>query len=149
MSVRGSIIVFRGIAVFLMLVCLMGCMQGRDSDPYAKPDAEISAPHRLLVEGASSPLGVGRDVPRLSWRSAVDRQHAYEIEVASSAETLLDGNPDLWASGRVVDGRSAAVPYRGKTLKSAQNAVWRVRVWQEGEARPFLLPPGRRGLKLG
>jgi len=79
----------------------MGCMQGRDSDPYAKPDAEISAPHRLLVEGASSPLGVGRDVPRLSWRSAVDRQHAYEIEVAS-----------------------------------AQNAVWRVRVWQEGEARP-------------
>jgi len=113
--------VFRGIAVFLMLVCLMACTQGCDSDHYANPNVETSAPHRLLVEGAHSPLGVGRDIPRFSWRSAVDRQYAYEIEVASSAETLLSGSADLWKSGRVVDGRSVAVPYGGKILKSAQN----------------------------
>jgi len=93
-------------------------------------------PTDLKTESQFNPIGVGRKSPRLSWRSAVNRQIAYEIEVASSDETLLNGSADLWASGRVVDGRSVAVPYGGKTLKSAQSAFWRVRIWQEGEARP-------------
>lgn len=126
----------RGIAVLLILFGLMACTQGRDTNLNSNPDVETSTPHRLLVEGVDNPLGVGRDAPRLSWRSAVDRQQAYEIEVASSSDMLLDGNPDLWASGRVVDERSVAVTYGGKILKSAQSAFWRVRIWEEGEARP-------------
>jgi alpha-L-rhamnosidase len=106
----------------------------------AVPRSEIgfasAAPFFLKVEGQTNPVGVGRKVPRLSWRSAVDSQTAFEIEVASSADLLNSGAADLWSSGQVEDGCSVAIPYRGEALQSRRQAFWRVRVWAESEDRP-------------
>lgn len=93
-------------------------------------------PFLLRVDGEANPIGVGREVPRLSWRSNVDSQQAYEIEVASSFDLLDAGRADLWSSGRVTDGRSLAIGYGGAPLKSRQQGWWRVRVWETGSERP-------------
>lgn len=98
--------------------------------------AAVGVPFRLQVESQARPLAVERAHPRFSWRSNVEAQAAYEIEVASSPEKLRNGEADLWSSGRIADGRAVAIPYRGMALQSRQAAFWRVRVWKAGAARP-------------
>lgn len=99
-------------------------------------EAAPVAPFNLLTERRESPQDVGRTQPRLSWHSPVDSQAAFEIEVASTKEDILAGVPDLWSSGWVRDGRSVAIAYTGLPLTSRQSAVWRVRIWEEGERNP-------------
>ena len=94
------------------------------------------APHHLKTEYLTNPITVDKAQPRLSWRSQVKSQHAYEIAVASNVDDLLAETPDLWTSGQVVDGRSVAIAYAGVPLKSRQTAYWRVRVWPEGATQP-------------
>lgn len=94
------------------------------------------APHSLLVEGAPHHQSVGRERPRLSWRSPVAKQIAYEIEAASLIENINAGVPDLWSSGRIDDDRSVSIAYRGLQLSSRDKVYWRVRIWQEGSDRP-------------
>ena len=126
----------RKITACLMLLCLVACSAEHGPTASSPINRATPLPGLLRVEGVETSLSVGRDAPRLSWRSTVDSQKAYEIEVASTAEILRGGEADLWSSGRVLDGRSVARPYGGKPLTSRQNAFWRVRIWEDGETQP-------------
>ncbi len=91
-------------------------------------------PVKVQCDGQAGSLGVG-GAPRLSWvlesnhRAAT--QSAYQVQVASSASALRQGNPDLWDSGRISSSQSTLVPYSGQPLKSHAWYFWRVRVWDE------------------
>ena len=99
----------------------------------------------LLVDGVEAPLGLQSPKPQLSWRITGRQrdilQAAYRIEVASTAERLAAGNPDIWDSGKVSSDRCFAIPYAGPALTSRQQVCWRVRVWdQHGAASPPSAP---------
>jgi alpha-L-rhamnosidase len=89
----------------------------------------------LRTEFVSEPLGVETRKPQLSWRIESDRrgvhQSAYQIEVATSHERSIAGQPDLWDSGRVASDKSVGIRYGGAELASRQQCFWRVRVWDE------------------
>lgn len=89
----------------------------------------------LFCEGLDAPLGVESSHPLLSWHLDARRQGARatmcQIQVASSEESLLAGEADLWdSSPRKIDGLNR-LTYDGKALKSSQGAWWRCRVWDE------------------
>jgi alpha-L-rhamnosidase len=87
----------------------------------------------LRCEGLDSPPGIDATQPRLSWILHTDergqRQTAYQILVAGTADNLKAGQGDLWDSGRVNSGQSIQVAYAGKPLASNQQCFWKVRVW--------------------
>ena len=58
-------------------------------------------------------------------------QSAYQILVASNAETIEGNNGDLWDTERVVSTASTAIEYKGKRLKPGKTYYWKVRVWDE------------------
>ena len=95
----------------------------------------LAAPVGLQTEHRVNPLGIDATRPSLSWRSDSAarnwRQTAYQIEVASSAEALHNGNADVWDSGRTTSGESIGLPYRGPALASGRRYFWRVRTWDE------------------
>ena len=127
----------RVIVIWLVCVNLAACSaEHSDGSSSSTFDTPTKAPHLLLVEGAENPINVGRAAPRLSWRSAVKSQQAYEIQVASSAKLLQNSKPNLWSSGRVIDGRSVSIAYAGKPLTSRQSVFWRVRIWEDGADNP-------------
>src|SRR6266545_2237369 len=76
----------------------------------------------LRTEYRQNPFGLDVREPRLSWvlESAHrgEKQTACEIRVASSAELLARGKPDLWASGKVSSLQSQNVTYAGQPLVS-------------------------------
>nr|WP_298894700.1 alpha-L-rhamnosidase [uncultured Altererythrobacter sp.] len=124
-------------AIACLMVAACSLQLGQQSSVSTTDSAPgVPAPFSLKVEGQANPVGVGREIPRLSWRSAADSQTAFQIEVASSLDMLGSGAADLWSSGRVDDGRSVAIQYQGKALGSRQEAFWRVRIWAEGENQP-------------
>ncbi len=88
---------------------------------------------RLTSDGLANPQAIEGVSPRLSWALASgirgDRQTAYRVLVASSAEALARDEGDLWDSGRVESDRSVLVPYGGKTQASRRRSHWKVRVW--------------------
>jgi len=93
----------------------------------------------LLVDGVEAPLGLQSQKPQLSWRITSNQrgilQSAYRIEVASTAERLAAGDPDVWDSGKVSSDRCFAIAYGGPPMLSRQELHWRVRVWdQHGDA---------------
>ncbi|WP_435769562.1 family 78 glycoside hydrolase catalytic domain [Nocardioides sp. SYSU DS0651] len=96
----------------------------------AAPGGAGAAPTGLAVAGVVDPLGIDDTTPDLQWRTpaSVDRQTAFEVRVASSADRLARG--DLWRSGRVKSSVQA-VEYAGDRLDSRDRAVWQVRVWSE------------------
>lgn len=87
----------------------------------------------LRCEYLKDPLGIDATQPRLSWivesQERGQRQMAYEIAVASSAEQLQQDKGDLWQSGKITSGETAQIVYAGKPLVSRQACVWKVRVW--------------------
>jgi alpha-L-rhamnosidase len=89
----------------------------------------------LRCEYLKAPLGIDVVKPRLSWIIVSDRrgqkQTAYQLLVASSAELLARDMGDLWDSGRVASDRSIHVEYGGKPLTSRMCCHWKVRVWDE------------------
>lgn len=96
------------------------------------------APVAPRCEYATNPLGVDNPRPRLFWslESAErgQRQTAYQIVAASSAELLANDRGDLWDSGKVVSAESIQIPYQGQALKSSQGVFWKTRVWdQDGQ----------------
>jgi alpha-L-rhamnosidase len=101
--------------------------------------AESAKAVSLECESLTTPLGMDAEKPLLSWKiedsRAGARQTAYQIQVASSAETLADGKSDVWDSGRMESANSAAVQYAGPALESSKRYYWRVLVWdQDGKA---------------
>ncbi len=91
------------------------------------------APVQLRVEQRVNPLGMDELHPVLSWQSDATerewRQSAYRVLVASSADLLTQGKPDVWDSGRVESSESVNVAYGGPELKSRQRYFWTVEVW--------------------
>lgn len=84
------------------------------------------------------PLGIDVREPRFGW--CIDggdargvRQVAYQVLVASSAESLARDEADLWDSGRVPSDRSCNVTYAGRPLTSRQVCWWKIRCWLDGE----------------
>ncbi|MDQ5978058.1 MAG: alpha-L-rhamnosidase, partial [Verrucomicrobiota bacterium] len=99
----------------------------------------------LKCEHALNPLGVDATQPRLSWQVASDetgqRQTAWQILVAGSAEALAADQGDLWDSGKIEGDRTTFVPYAGKALASSQQVFWKVRSWDRaGEASAWSEP---------
>ena len=139
-SIFSSYFTLRLVKFFVIAALLAACEPAsQNTNTNVQVDKAISAatgPSHLKTESLTDPIAVDRAQPRLSWRSQVKSQFAYEIAVASNLDALQDGKPDLWSSGRVIDGRSLAIPYAGLPLKSRQMAYWRVRVWAEGDTEP-------------
>ena len=93
----------------------------------------------LRCEYLADPLGIDAGSPRLSWILASDqraeRQTAYQVLVASSAEQLNGDTGDLWDSGKVASDESAQIAYAGKGLVSRERCFWKVRAWDhDGQA---------------
>ena len=104
-----------------------------------------TAPARLLVDGVSEPLAIDRDSTRFTWMSADTRrgarQTAYQILVASSADSLSAGKADWWDSGKVESDKSASVEYGGKPSPPGTRLWWKVRIWDEtGESSAYSTP---------
>ena len=111
--------------VFVLVIALFAL------EVFGKP----AAPVGLLVNGVSEPLAIDRDATRFTWMSEDtargERQTAYQILVASSAEHLAEGKADCWDSGKVDSDQSASVEYAGKALPAATRFWWKVRIWDQ------------------
>ena len=104
--------------------------------------AEVREPR---CEYMVDPVTVGAGSPRLSWIMAADRrgqrQTAYHILVASSADLLAKDQADLWDSGRIASDRSIHVEYAGKPLPSRMRCHWKARIWdQDGKVSAWSKP---------
>jgi hypothetical protein len=58
-------------------------------------------------------------------------QTRYQILVASTTNLLAKNKGDLWDSGQVKSDQTLYVKYNGKSLSSARQAFWTVRVWDK------------------
>lgn len=99
----------------------------------------------LRCENRIRPIAVDAAAPRLGWvldsDSRGERQSAYQIKVASTAERLHGETPDLWDSGKVVSTMQNQITYGGKPLAANAECHWKVRVWNEaGDVSPWSAP---------
>lgn len=104
--------------------------------------AAYAAPVRLRCESVQNPLGIDTPNPRFSWQSnSTERnwwQSAYQVLVASSAETLSSGSGDVWDSGKVQSAESVGIVYRGAKFEARKRYYWTVHVWDRNgqESQP-------------
>lgn len=110
------------ILILSITLLIMSCSSKDQTATNTRPD-------NLAVEGISVPLNVHSRAPTLSWHANVDEQTHYQIQVATSVTALIEGQPDLWDSGKTESSRSINIGYKGKALANRQKAHWRVRVW--------------------
>jgi alpha-L-rhamnosidase len=100
--------------------------------PLAQGDDAAIALQSLKVEAKHEPLAIDDAQPRFAWiihAAARDtHQRGYRLQVASSAEHLAAGEPDVWDSGHVVSEQSFDVEYRGPALHPATRYYWKVTV---------------------
>jgi alpha-L-rhamnosidase len=98
-------------------------------------DKKSTLPCRLRCENCDNPIGMDAKLPRLSWwmqsSERGQRQTAYRVLLASSAEQLADDRGDLWDSGKVASDRSVGVVYGGKPLRSGSVYFWKVMLWDK------------------
>ncbi len=96
-------------------------------------------PVDLRVEHFRAPMGLDAERPRLSWAldagdARGERQTAYQIVVATTADRLAPGAADVWDSGRVVGSRQHLVSVEGPALRPGTRYHWAVRAWsRDGE----------------
>ena len=94
-------------------------------------------PVGLKCENLDNPQVVDIVKPRLSWFNIAgddergQAQTAFEVRVAGTKEKLLNGQVDLWNSGKVNNSQSVNVVYGGKALTSRQECWWQVRTWDK------------------
>ena len=107
-------------------------------------------PAQLRCEARLDPQGVDVASPRLSWmvqaaspRARGVAQSAFQILVASSPALLNRNRGDLWDSGRVQSNQNLRQPYGGKSLRSAQQVWWKVRLWDEKSRRSAWSAPAQ------
>ena len=90
---------------------------------------------QLRCEYLENPLGIDVTQPRLNWILDSDerrqKQTAYQILVASSADELKNDQGDLWDSGKISSDQTTFVAYDGKPLASRELCFWKVRSWDE------------------
>ncbi|MFD2116587.1 family 78 glycoside hydrolase catalytic domain [Paenibacillus yanchengensis] len=89
----------------------------------------------LKVEYATNPLGLTTLEPRFFWKSKSSKsnklQSAYQIQVASDRQLLLDQMVDIWDTAKVNSDESLQITYQGKQLEAEKHYYWRVRIWDE------------------
>jgi alpha-L-rhamnosidase len=87
----------------------------------------------VRIENLKQPLGLDVPIPRFGWKlSSISRnlmQEAYEIQVATSHESLIAEKNLVWSSGKTLSDASVWVPYNGPGLLPGKKYWWRVRVW--------------------
>ena len=113
-------------AIFLVTVCLV-------------QSAMALTPAGLKTECLDNPQGIDVLRPRLNWiltaTGRAQKQVAYQIQVADSAELLQSGKGVAWDSGKVPSGQNFGITYDGPELASGSRHYWRVKVWdQDGKA---------------
>jgi alpha-L-rhamnosidase len=96
-------------------------------------------PAGLKTEYKENPQGLDVLRPRLSWiftaTGRAQKQTAFQIQVADSAEPLQFGRGVVWDSGKVTSDQNFGIVYGGPALMSGARYYWRVRVWdQDGKA---------------
>ncbi len=97
--------------------------------------AEDEKATTLRCEYLENPLGIDVPQPRLSWimeaKTRGQKQTAYRVLVASSAEILAEDKGDLWDSGKCESDRTTHIAYGGKGLRPRMRCFWKVRVWDK------------------
>lgn len=92
-------------------------------------------PVNLRCEYLVNPLGIDVVRPRLSWivesPENGQSQSTYQIQIASSADALNAGAPDIWDSGVVTSDDTVNIHYAGKELVSSQRYYWQVSIWDK------------------
>ena len=93
---------------------------------------------QLRVEHMSHPSVLDVAHPRFSWINVPvsadarsERQTAWQIQVSTSREALLQGECDTWDSGKRKGSESSLVSYEGTELTSGQDYWYRIRVWNK------------------
>ncbi|MDR0511057.1 MAG: glycoside hydrolase family 78 protein [Rikenellaceae bacterium] len=103
----------------------------------------------LRTEHMSDPLGIDAERPRFSWKIADgahvsgERQTAYRILVATTADKLASGRADVWDSGVVPSDQSHLVEYGGRALRSGDDCYWKVQVCDRDGKRSEWSPAAR------
>lgn len=111
----------------------------------AEPGAHAKAlsVRELKVEGLRAPIGLGVREPVFSAEVRALRTGnvcaRYRILVASTAETAMPGQADLWDSGDLA-GPALRAYYAGKPLQSRQGCFWRVLAYANGAPEPAQSP---------
>jgi alpha-L-rhamnosidase len=100
---------------------------------------------RLRCECRTDPEGIDEPRPRLAWVIESDepgeKQTAYRVIAASTADRLARDEGDLWDSGRVASGESVGLEYAGVTIPSHGQCFWKVRIWgRDGEPTAWSEP---------
>lgn len=102
--------------------------------------ATTASPLRIVqqrTEYRVNPIGLDVALPRMQWQleSALENewQTAYRVRVAGSEAALVDGEADLWDSGKVHSGESTQIVYGGSPLKAGRVAYWNVEVWNKSD----------------
>lgn len=109
----------------------------------------------LRCEYLENPLGIDIPRPRLSWvleaEARGQRQTAYRVVTASSAEILNENRGDLWDSGKCKSDRTIHIAYGGSELQPRTRYFWKVRVWDKGGIPSAWSTPAMwsTGLSLG
>jgi alpha-L-rhamnosidase len=100
-----------------------------------KPRCSIK-PVNLRCENLQAPAGVDIRVPRFIWQlissERNQKQIAYQIIVSDDINKINGNSGDFWDSGKTLSDKTLNIRYNGKTLSSADNLKWKVRVW-DGE----------------
>ena len=94
----------------LVLLSLAATCTAFSAEPNDKPTNTLIT--NLSCEYLVNPLGIDAKLPRLSWamesNERAQRQTAWQVLVASSAELLAKDQGDLWDSGKVDGDQSSA-----------------------------------------
>ena len=87
---------------------------------------------RPQVERRDHPLGIDTAAPRFSWQTEAT---AGERGILQSAYRIVVRGPGghvAWDSGRVEDGHSLEIAYRGEPLRAEARYAWQVTTWYAG-----------------
>jgi alpha-L-rhamnosidase len=92
----------------------------------------------MKVEYMENPVGIDIPDPRLSWIPVSSQrgceQSAYHIEIAKTAEELVNNGAKVWDTGKTLSAKSYNITYEGPSLVTGETYYWRVRLWdQKGE----------------
>ena len=111
-----------------------------------------AAPDTLRCEYMEDPLGVDTSAPRFAWVLArserAEKQSAYQVLVATKAESLTQDKGDQWDSGKVAGDDFTQVAYAGKPLDSGRNYWWKVRYWDKEDRASEYSRPAHFGTAL-
>ena len=93
----------------------------------AAAEAEIV---RLSVDHLASPANIGAR-PSFGWQMLSERRGAAQTAYRIRLYERSVGGAEVWDSGEVADGKSVAVRYGGRPLRSAMRYAWTVAVKDE------------------